>query len=119
MELTQTTYTSSWVPGADGSQFPIQNLPYGIFSHARSGRSARPGVAIGDAVLDLCELSNAGLLDGLGFAAESVFSEPTLNAFMARSRRFLPAYRGYSMLIARLVARFGGTVLRPPCKNMR
>ena len=86
MELTQTTYTSSWVPGADGSQFPIQNLPYGIFSHARSGRSARPGVAIGDAVLDLCELSNAGLLDGLGFAAESVFSEPTLNAFMARER---------------------------------
>ena len=43
-------------------------------------------MAIGDAVLDLCELSNAGLLDGLGFAAESVFSEPTLNAFMARER---------------------------------
>ena len=85
-ELATITYTSSWVPGADGSQFPIQNLPYGIFSHARSGRSARPGVAIGDAVLDLCELSNAGLLDGLGFAAESVFSEPTLNAFMARER---------------------------------
>ena len=84
--MAELAYTSSWVPGADGSQFPIQNLPYGIFSHARSGRSARPGVAIGDAVLDLCELSNAGLLDGLGFAAESVFSEPTLNAFMARER---------------------------------
>ena len=40
-------------------------------------------------------------------------------AFMARSRRFLPAYGGYSTLIARLVERFGGTVLRPPCKNMR
>ena len=61
--MAEFAYTSSWVPGADGSQFPIQNLPYGIFSHARSGRSARPGVAIGDAVLDLCELSNAGLLD--------------------------------------------------------
>ena len=44
---------SSWVDGADGSHFPIQNLPFGIFSHAGRGLDPRPGVAIGDSVLDL------------------------------------------------------------------
>ena len=37
--------------------FPLQNLPYGIFS--APGRSARPGVAIGDRILDLYELSRS------------------------------------------------------------
>ena len=42
----------SWVEGADGHpDFPIQNLPLGVF--APEGEAARPGVAIGDAILDL------------------------------------------------------------------
>ena len=41
---------TSWVDGADGSHFPIQNLPFGIFSHAARGLDPRPGVAIGDSV---------------------------------------------------------------------
>jgi fumarylacetoacetase len=56
--------------------FPIQNLPYGVFSGREKGR--RIGVAIGDYVLDLSVLSEAGLLPSNG-----VFSEPSLNAFMA------------------------------------
>ncbi|KAH8076532.1 fumarylacetoacetase [Aureococcus anophagefferens] len=61
----------SFVASANGhDQFPIENLPLGIFSHAPSGRDARVGVAIGDSVLDLRAASAKGLLDGLGFAAE-------------------------------------------------
>jgi fumarylacetoacetase len=56
--------------------FPIQNLPYGVFS-ARD-KAPRVGVAIDDFVLDLSVLSEAGLL-----ASYNVFAEPSLNAFMA------------------------------------
>ena len=78
------TATSSWVPGADGSEFPIQNLPMGIFSHAPSGRDPRIGVAIGDSVVDLRRLLAEGLLDGYEHAI--VLGEATLNSFMARPR---------------------------------
>ena len=49
----------SWVDSAQGSDFPIENLPLGIFSVGERGR--RPGVAIGDYVLDLTGISD--LLD--------------------------------------------------------
>jgi len=45
------------------SHFPIQNLPYGIFKPQPSS-SPRPGVAIGEFVLDLSEISSAGLFNG-------------------------------------------------------
>jgi fumarylacetoacetase len=56
--------------------FPIQNLPYGVFSGRDKG--PRVGVAIGDFILDLSMLSEAGLL-----AIYDVFAKPSLNAFMA------------------------------------
>src|SRR6202035_1140215 len=61
------------------SDFPIQNLPYGVFS-AKDGLAPRVGVAIGDYVLDLWELEQDSRLDvgDLG-----VFSAPSLNPFMA------------------------------------
>lgn len=67
--------TRSWVPVPDDSDFPVQNLPYGIFS--RDGEPPRPGVAIGDHVLDLSRL-------GLPHAED--FTAATLNPFMARGR---------------------------------
>lgn len=75
--------TMSWVPVSPESHFPIQNIPFGIFSTNSS--SARAGAAIGDFVLDLAFLHTEGLLDGLGFSS-SVFAEPTLNSFMALER---------------------------------
>ena len=61
------------------SDFPIQNLPYGVFS-ARDGLAPRVGVAIGDYVLDLWELEQDGRLD---VGELGVFAGPTLNRFMA------------------------------------
>jgi fumarylacetoacetase len=71
----------SWVASADapGSDFPIQNLPYGVFTV--SGGAPRVGVAIGDAVLDLSVLEAAGLVRPDPGA--SVFDAPDINAFMA------------------------------------
>ncbi|KAH6826919.1 fumarylacetoacetase [Perilla frutescens var. hirtella] len=45
------------------SHFPIQNLPYGVFNR-EPGSEPRPGVAIGDYVLDLSVVASAGLFDG-------------------------------------------------------
>ena len=61
------------------SDFPIQNLPYGVFS-AKDGLAPRVGVAIGNYVLDLWELEQDSRLD---VGAFGVFSSPSLNPFMA------------------------------------
>ena len=86
---------ASWVVGADGSHFPIQNLPFGIFSHAARGLDPRPGVAIGDSVLDLRQTAAEGLLDELPFHAPSVFGGDSLNDFMARPRADWQAVRAW------------------------
>jgi fumarylacetoacetase len=59
IDSTHDPALRSWVESAAGhGEFPIQNLPLGIFS--RSGEKPRPGVAIGDRILDLTAVS--GLL---------------------------------------------------------
>src|ERR1700748_2262827 len=68
----------SFIPVDPNSDFPIQNLPYGVFS-AR-GLAPRVGVAIGDHVLDLWELEQDGRF---AFGEIGVFSQASLNAFMA------------------------------------
>ncbi|MGI9419454.1 MAG: fumarylacetoacetase [Geminicoccaceae bacterium] len=71
----------SWVESANGADtdFPIQNLPYGVVSTA--GHGPRCAVAIGDRALDLAALEEAGLIDA--GAGRAVFDQPALNDFMA------------------------------------
>ncbi len=70
----------SWVSSAEGSDFPIENLPLGIFSEAKGRR--RPGVAIGDYVLDL-----AGVADLLDDDWREDLTQPVLNAWLARGQQ--------------------------------
>ncbi|MBR0695585.1 fumarylacetoacetase [Bradyrhizobium lablabi] len=69
----------SFIDVAPTSDFPIQNLPYGVFS-SKDGLASRVGVAIGDYVLDLWELEQGSRLD---VGPLGVFSQPSLNPFMA------------------------------------
>ena len=62
-----------------GHDFPLANLPFGIFSTA--DRTARPGMRLGDQVIDLSALQAAGLFEGLGLSAE-VLSASALNPLM-------------------------------------
>lgn len=62
-----------------GCDFPIQNLPYGVFSGA--DEAPRCGVAIGDMILDLAACEARGLLDAGG-----AFAAPRLNDFIAQGR---------------------------------
>lgn len=81
LDETHDPSTRSWVESAQfaGTDFPIQNLPYGVFS--RSDETTRHvGVAIGEEILDLTMLEASGLLD-LGRAP--VFASGSLNPLMA------------------------------------
>src|SRR5258708_23540153 len=65
------------------SHFPIQNLPYGVFS-PKAGGAARVGVAIGDMILDLAELEAEGFFKYL--PEQNCFSRGSLNHFMSLGR---------------------------------
>jgi fumarylacetoacetase len=69
----------SFIPVDATSHFPIQNLPYGVFS-AKDGLAPRIGVAIGDYVLDLWQLAQDCRFD---VVEPAVFAAPQLNPFMA------------------------------------
>ena len=61
--MTQTSITRSWVASANGhADFPLQNLPLGVFS--LNGSAPRAGVAIGEHIFDLQVALEAGLFDG-------------------------------------------------------
>ncbi len=77
---------TSWIPVRDGSPFPVQNLPYGVFS--THDEEPRVGVAIGSYVLDLAPLAAS---EGAEFA--SVFHTPSLNPFLELGRRAWHAVR--------------------------
>ena len=74
----------SWVNVPAGSDFPIQNLPLGVFK--TSSLSARVGVRIGDHVLDLKTLYVLGYLDNLQFDTTD-FDTDSLNNLMAKGKQ--------------------------------
>ncbi len=79
IDETHDPALESWVPGAHGhAAFPIQNLPYGIFAPGEG--LPRPGVAIGEAILDLQAAAARGMLSE---PVGSALSAGTLNALMA------------------------------------
>ncbi len=71
--------TKTWVEVPINSDFTIQNLPFGIFS--QSGKSKRAGIAIGNKVVDLDALYDAGLIDNNAYSKEH-FECEVLNPFM-------------------------------------
>lgn len=70
----------SWIEVPSNCDFPIQNLPFGIFKTQSS--NSRVGIAIGDQVLDLSVLNKLGFLDDFKID-DSVFSNQYLNDFIA------------------------------------
>ncbi|MBV8600788.1 MAG: fumarylacetoacetase [Candidatus Eremiobacteraeota bacterium] len=89
----------SWVSIPPGSDFPLENLPYGIFSPP--GGAPRVGVALGDSVIDLARLGEAGLLDGILADPTGTFSQPSLNAFLSLGRDAWQATRARLLSLLR------------------
>ncbi|HEX7273856.1 MAG TPA: fumarylacetoacetase [Casimicrobiaceae bacterium] len=80
---TASAAPKSFVDVAPDSHFPLQNLPFGVFS--TRGEAPRAGVAIGAQVLDLAVLEEAGLIS-VGPPGRRVFDRATLNAFISLGR---------------------------------
>ena len=99
MESKAPSQLRSFVSVPADSHFPLQNLPFGVF-RPRSGEAARIGVAIGEMVLDLSVLEDAGHFDSPELAGGRVFTQPSLNAFMALGR---PTWREAQTVITRLL----------------
>jgi fumarylacetoacetase len=78
----------SFIKIAKDSHFPIQNLPFGVFQPKQA--KPRVGVAIGDLILDLSVLEELGHFRSPEFHDRHVFSQDSLNAFLALGR---PAWR--------------------------
>jgi len=85
MDHTHDPALRSWVPGADApdAEFPIQNLPFGIFRRRGTEEAPRAGIAIGDHVLDVPALADLGLVSGHALAAARAGASDSLNALMA------------------------------------
>ena len=81
-DVTHDPARTSWVVSANGhAEFPIQNLPFGVFSPP--GGTPRGGVAIGDIVFDLAAALEAGLFSGAARDAAEAAAGATLNALLA------------------------------------
>ena len=76
---------------APGTDFPIQNLPFGVFR--RGDAAARGGVAIGDRIVDLAVGAKAGLFSGDAAEAARAASGPALNPLFALGARHASALR--------------------------
>jgi len=89
LNATHDPARRSWVESANepGSDFPIQNLPFGVFD---DGKGARGGVALGDSIVDLSALIHSGLLEG--DAAQAAAGASLLPLF-AQSRAAVSSLR--------------------------
>lgn len=95
----------SFVEVSADSHFPLENLPFGVFrpksDTAGHAPPPRPGVAIGDFVLDLSAVASAGLFDGPLLNNSQCFFQPSLNMFVEMGR---PAWKEARSTIQKLLS---------------
>ena len=92
----------SWVESAQdpSTDFPIQNLPFGVFRRKSSVEAAHAGVAIGECVFDLDACRRARLLEGAAERAAADCAADSLNALMSLGPEYWAALRlGVSRLL--------------------
>jgi fumarylacetoacetase len=92
LDNTHSPQLTSWVATANGHRdFPIQNLPFGVFSPIAGSR--RIGVAIGDSILDIPAARRLGLFQGRALLAADACQGSSLNELMATSQELRLALR--------------------------
>ena len=75
---------TSWIPVPENSDFPIQNLPFGVFIPGDD--IITTGTRIGDTAIDLSALQQLGYFNGIDLP-DDVFLQDTLNDFIADGRK--------------------------------
>jgi fumarylacetoacetase len=99
---THAANLRSWVDSAnDHAEFPIQNLPLGVFRRRETDESWRVGVAIGNAILDLAAAARSGLLSGDASRAGSRCASSSLNGLLSLDAPHWGALRRQVSLLLR------------------
>src|SRR5689334_25168453 len=85
LDETHDPNLKSWIESANqpDGDFPIQNLPLGVFERLDNPGDSSIGVAVGDRVLDLRSCRTAGLLDTLAPAISQACTATSLQGLMA------------------------------------
>lgn len=85
IDATHAPELQSWVDSANtpACDFPIQNLPHGVFRRRGSGEPFRGGVAIGDQILDMAAAVATGVFAPAAQEAATAAGAGTLNGLMA------------------------------------
>ena len=73
MSRANNPQLKTWVEVKPESDFPIQNLPFGIFK--TTDGTPRAGVAIGEFILDLSVVADAGLFNAITFDVGCIIAE--------------------------------------------
>ena len=102
LDATHDPALESWVESANqpGCDFPIQNLPFGVFKRKDKKESPRGGVAIGDQILDLAAL---GIRTGPTLNGIAAMGSPAWKALRKRLSRALSAKSQQKKLSKHLV----------------
>jgi len=84
MNITHDPSVVSWVESANDTttDFPLQNLPFGVFRRKATRDEGRVGVALGKSIIDLTEVARLVPFEGEARTAVDSFGEGSLNAFM-------------------------------------
>jgi len=100
IDETHSSDLVSWLASANqpGADFPLQNLPHGVFRRRGDSVSWRGGVAVGDQVLDMAAAHAAGLFTGEATRAAELAGAPELNGLMALGP---PAWQALRLALSR------------------
>jgi fumarylacetoacetase len=95
VDETHDAALRSWLASANspGADFPIQNLPFGIFKRRHADEAPRGGVAIGDRILDVAACRRAGFFTGKASHAAEVCGDASLNRLMALGPEYAASLR--------------------------
>ena len=75
-------YLSSWIEVDEQNDFPIQNIPFGVFRKPQNGFAHHAATRIGNTVIDIYRIASKGYFDDCGITNIEVFNQPSLNEFI-------------------------------------
>jgi fumarylacetoacetase len=103
IDETHRPELGSWVVAANdpATDFPVQNLPFGVFSRPEGERAPRCGIAIGDSIVDVSAAAELGLFGETELPAALACAEPGLNTLMAMGGNVVRALRAAASRLLR------------------
>jgi fumarylacetoacetase len=81
MQESNAQYLTSWIEVDENNDFPIQNIPFGVFRKIQNGFAHHIATRIGDSVIDLYRVASKGFFEDCDIIDIEVFNQGSLNLF--------------------------------------